>query len=437
MQGFFTKYSGSKKATMKKQFYAALFLVFVQLTSQAQFLPPYIPDEGDVVAWYPFENNAYDYSGNFRDLVNVNVTFGPDRFGLPDKAAYFNGNAYLTYPSFPNLPSQSKRYTISLWVKPDNITTNAYQSILQLGHRTTGLNDDCVARMYQFADHFNTYNDYTPQVDHSVTCSTYIQNTDWVHLEIEWDGYYFTLLKNGQFEMQSSGTNVNDVVGEFLLGAYGFTGQNLTGFFKGYIDDVVIYYKALPLCSAGEMYRSCGIYYTPVDQTVTVGDTARFHVNNDCYMETGLSYQWRMDNGIGFQNLTNAGQFSGVNTQVLTIANVTAANNNSRFACTITGNCDTQSTDTTWLTVTQPNGIQNIDEDDLRISPNPASSMVTLFVSASLLNMPYHIFNSLGQQVMEGNISSRQTGVDVSAMQTGVYTVQMAGYKPQQLVLKK
>lgn len=424
---------------MKKEFYFLVCFVFLQTFAKAQsFLPPYMPDWGNTVAWYPFDSNTLDYSGNFRDLLNSGVTFGPDRWGIPNSAAYFNGSVYLTHPAFPNLPSLNRRYTISLWVKPDNITTNAYQSILQLGSRTSALNDDCVARIYQFSDHFNTYNDYTPQTDHSVTCSTYIQNTDWVHLQIEWDGYYHILLKNGQFVMQSSGTNVNDVVGQFFLGAYGFVGQNPTGFFKGYIDDVVVFYSAWPLCYAEEMYRSCGIYYTPVDQYVTVGDTARFHVNNDCYVETGLSYQWKMDNGTGFVNLTNAGQFSGTNTQVLTISNTTLANNNTRFACIITGNCFQKSTDTTWLIVTQPNGLQNLNEDNfISLSPNPASSNVTLSVSEELLNKPYRIFNALGQQITEGKITGRQTGVDVSAMPSGIYSVQIDGYRTMQLVLNK
>lgn len=424
---------------MKKQFYLLLCLVLIQTGAHSQgFLPPYIPDWGNTIAWYPFENNTLDYSGNFRDLANSGVTFGPDRFGIPNSAAYFDGSDYLFHPSFPSSLSYGKKYTISLWVKPDDVLTNSYRSILQLGSRTTALNDDCIARMYQFANTILAYNDYTPQVDHSVECSAPLHNTNWVHLQIEWDGAYFILLKDGQFVMQEPAANVNSDAGQFFLGAYGFVGQSPGSFFRGYIDDVVVFYSAWPLCYSEEMYRSCGIYYTPVDITATVGDTVFYSANNDCYVETGLSYQWKMDNGTGFQNLSNAGQFSGTNTQVLTISNVTQANNNTRYACTISGNCDPETTDAVWLNVIQPNGLQNIeDAGNISLSPNPVSSHVSLSVSEGFLNKKYRIFNSLGERVIENKLVAQQTTVDLSALSNGIYMVQIEGYKPKQLVLNR
>jgi hypothetical protein len=53
---------------------------------------------------------------------------------------------------------------------------------------------------------------------------------------------------------------------------------------------------------------------------------------------TNNSFQWQTDIGFGFQNLSNAGQYSGTTTDSLTISNVTAQNNNQLLRCINTSN---------------------------------------------------------------------------------------------------
>jgi hypothetical protein len=69
-------------------------------------------------AYYPFNGNANDESGNNNNPVFNNATITTDRFGNPNSAWQFNGQ--FQYMRIPNNPSLNfgKQITLSVWVKP-------------------------------------------------------------------------------------------------------------------------------------------------------------------------------------------------------------------------------------------------------------------------------------------------------------------------------
>ena len=52
--------------------------------------PAWIAD--DMVAYYPFDGNVRDASGNGNDGINVGATLTENRFGQPSSAYYFDGS---------------------------------------------------------------------------------------------------------------------------------------------------------------------------------------------------------------------------------------------------------------------------------------------------------------------------------------------------------
>jgi uncharacterized protein (TIGR02145 family) len=68
----------------------------------------------------------------------------------------------------------------------------------------------------------------------------------------------------------------------------------------------------------------------PLPQSVPIGQNAVFTIGHN---STNSTLQWQTDLGWGFQNLTNAGQYSGVNTPTLTVSNTAFQNNNQMFRC--------------------------------------------------------------------------------------------------------
>ena len=69
-------------------------------------------------AYYPFNGNANDESGNNNNPVVNNATITSDRFGNPNSAWHFNGSyQYMRIRNNPSL-NFSRQITLSVWVKP-------------------------------------------------------------------------------------------------------------------------------------------------------------------------------------------------------------------------------------------------------------------------------------------------------------------------------
>lgn len=98
---------------MKKTF--TLFAIITTTYFFAQ-IPSYVPTDG-LVAYYPFNGNANDLSGNsLNGTINGSVTPSTDRSDNPNSAYLFAGNSssYLSFGT-PNLLKIQDEITISVW----------------------------------------------------------------------------------------------------------------------------------------------------------------------------------------------------------------------------------------------------------------------------------------------------------------------------------
>lgn len=84
-----------------------------------------------LIAWYPFNGNANDESGNnYHGIVN-GASLTSDRFGNPDKAYSFNGISDYIQTSCPGPIGNSER-TVSFWAKVSK-STNDINTVLFYG----------------------------------------------------------------------------------------------------------------------------------------------------------------------------------------------------------------------------------------------------------------------------------------------------------------
>ena len=91
-----------------------LVVLFVTFLGKAQDLPSNVPTDG-LVAYYPFNGNANDESGNgYHGAVN-GATVSTDRFGNSNQSYFFEGESNITIPDSPFLNIYP--LTISLWYK--------------------------------------------------------------------------------------------------------------------------------------------------------------------------------------------------------------------------------------------------------------------------------------------------------------------------------
>ncbi len=99
---------------MKKITSFSLFLTHF-LISQSQ-IPYYVPKDS-LVAWWPFNGNAQDESGNGNHGSNTGATLTTDRFGNSNRAYYFSGsNCNTRIDATLNVSKIKYGLTISAWV---------------------------------------------------------------------------------------------------------------------------------------------------------------------------------------------------------------------------------------------------------------------------------------------------------------------------------
>ena len=85
--------------------------------------------EKGLVAYYPFNGNSNDESGNSYDLINYSAELTIDRYGNCESAYRFMGNSGLMLTN-QILQNQSEAQSISLWFKTDNLNSVSYGGIL-------------------------------------------------------------------------------------------------------------------------------------------------------------------------------------------------------------------------------------------------------------------------------------------------------------------
>ena len=80
-----------------------------------------IPTES-LAAYYPFNGNANDESGQQNNGINHGVTFIQDRFGKPQRAALFNGgDAYIRLTQKVGNALNDHDFTVSVWINAEEL----------------------------------------------------------------------------------------------------------------------------------------------------------------------------------------------------------------------------------------------------------------------------------------------------------------------------
>ncbi len=189
-----------------------------------------------MVAWYKFDGNVNDSSGNGYNLTNLGATLIDDRYGNPNNAYYFDGSDCLLLNNFPIL---NGNFTVSFWTKIESGplyiflgSDRAFQWKIQNGVTSTW---------------FHTPYEATGRSDVGI-------GHNWV--QVTWVIESRKLLfKNGNLIFNAYRTNnpfIGGVGDTFMIGAYNYDIPK--GYLKGYMDDVRIWDRAFNETEVMQLY---------------------------------------------------------------------------------------------------------------------------------------------------------------------------------------
>lgn len=231
-------------------FLCCFFCILVPAKAQIEG----IPTDG-LKAFWSFTGNANDMSGNARHGTGHHLQLTKDRFGNENSAYFFNGDSSCIFTHYPGILSNKPR-CISFWAV-------VYDSVLYLPVVSWGRNGGALHPGELFTCGLN-YNAQGASVDISGARLTF-EVTEPVCDGI-WHHYVFQFNKKRlrDVEVYQDGTLLTHEPYRFLkttpvktrLGAYVTLGASVDSsrFFKGKLDDVAIYDRALGLKEILSLY---------------------------------------------------------------------------------------------------------------------------------------------------------------------------------------
>ena len=211
-----------------------------------------------LIAYYPFDGNASDHSGNGNHGSPVGTTLSSDRLGNPNMAFQFNGTSdYILLPQ-PKLLDGRTNVTISIWFKFDS----PYQAgqLLASGDSRAGLDPFSMRIAVGGAEDFGFAN--ATNTDTLKTGGLQIPGMiggTWQQITavVKDNGTTSTMktFHNGQLSGSASTASVftiaYDVPMESKIGSIADAGQ----FWKGGMDELRVYDRALSDAEVFALYH--------------------------------------------------------------------------------------------------------------------------------------------------------------------------------------
>jgi len=215
-------------------------------------------------------------------------------------------------------------------------------------------------------------------------------------------------------------------------------GQSFIPVGNGSISYNVVATDIINGCTASTNYvvnviANPNIVSQPSGVLSVIGDVVSFTIAASSNV---TSYQWQVNNGTGWNNLSNFGSYSGVNSNVLTINGTQLGQNNSGYRCELfNGNCSTTS-NIAMLYVSTAVGLKEVSSNDLIILPNPVKNACVISASNALMNSTIKLTDITGKVVFVDIIKQyNQYEMNTALLSNGIYFVEISN--GQQIITKK
>jgi hypothetical protein len=114
------------------------------------------------------------------------------------------------------------------------------------------------------------------------------------------------------------------------------------------VNDGTVFPLPIPFTFSCVACVAPSITGNPPNRTICVNGTTTFPVTAT---GTGLTYQWQVNTGSGFTNITNGAPYSNATTATLTVTGATAGMSGYTYRCVVTGSCGSANSNSATLTV--------------------------------------------------------------------------------------
>ncbi len=155
----------------------------------------------------------------------------------------------------------------------------------------------------------------------------------------------------------------------------------------------------------------------PEDQSIYDGENASFAVSGI----THNSYQWQVDEGTGFVDISDNSIYTGAITENLIINGATVSMDGYRYRC-IVSLCNAHDTSTTAIltVIENANGIQEPEKTGIYVFPNPTAGILN-FQSEDNVIQCIRVFDLTGKTVFEESGHQNGNSINLSKLNAHIY----------------
>jgi len=207
--------------------------------------------ERGLIAYYPFNGNANDESGNGNDGIPNGAHIVADGFGNENGAYEFDGqDDYIFIPN-TNYFNFSDEVTFSIWLKPSDS---------RLGRVLNKWIDGQEDKQLYFRDQKASFYLYDCFNNEYFTSEKFLPLNNWTHIAVTYDGYNAKIYIDGTLDSEKyfPGT-ISNSYGDLYLGHNPYRSLTEPSLpFYGTIDEVRIYNRALSETEIQEIFNEGG-----------------------------------------------------------------------------------------------------------------------------------------------------------------------------------
>lgn len=252
---------------MKKLLYLFFALLFINQYIIAQ-VPSYVPTDG-LVAYYPFNGNANDESGNGNDGVVNGATLITDRFGNVNSAYEFDGINNSITVSNQFFDNGYGSYVINLWLSINDINQTMQAIYNTIPHHGEGLafnHENSLDNMSHWKNSNTSVVSWDIFTSNPFEYSPFLNSTTYMITVVKSEttySYYVNGFLDKTTEVSQSAEN--QFTG-MIFGLNAFGNEP----FNGILDDIGIWNRALTEQEVADLYASGVLSNNPVTYSSTV-----------------------------------------------------------------------------------------------------------------------------------------------------------------------
>jgi hypothetical protein len=212
--------------------------------------------QNGLVGYWPFNGNANDSSGNGNNGTVNGATLTTDRFGTANKAYTFDGNDYIEIQDSPSL-NFSDQFSLSFYVKNEEPVGGWYMCVNKDNWGESGIVTFIAENKFFYS-----------KPEHAGwIISTDLSANSWDLITITNNNGLSTLYKNGQFIMSDTIPIINNSESLVFGGSHN---GGVIGSFKGILDDIIIWNRALSLSEIQQLYTPAPSYLWSTGETTSI-----------------------------------------------------------------------------------------------------------------------------------------------------------------------